>query len=481
MTAVDRLLHTPQLSQKDASRYRKKCASRYRLFTADNSNEGAAVCSMRFVLSNALLRRSEASRVLSRAVSSELPRMSANAQDLLRAYQRVTRRKVTFGTHKSRLPESEAANAFVEEVATCLSEGKSRGSDSVVVFRLLDDLDYGSNRVIIFEELKRVQNVRVCPHRFDLICALWVSVAARTIQQWWRRCKSGHLLVNRIAYENWYLVASSVAAIIQRRVRIWLRDLRWQQESLIAVISARRRDAARRLQNAWFTRREYFARRQQKLVEEICCVRQQAAVRIQRIYRGYKTRQLIDLQSSFWALFWEWDPPGSTVEVIGDFTTPAWTHRIALQWIPLLQSYTAFVPRSVGLHQFKFIVNGRYVCDGSREVVSSHESYYNNVVFVGPAVNPSPLTSIRRRLYTMPVSTPQLSRHGKEAAWDISWVPRRYETVCDLDGWLYSGQDHSESQRLERVEEFLSHNGLPRPGSNGRHEMLQSNDVRGQL
>lgn len=61
-------------------------------------------------------------------------------------------------------------------------------------------------------------------------------------------------------------------------------------------------------------------------------VHYEAAVVLQKHYRAYKAKKLVDLEFERWLITWKWDKFGKHVSVIGDFTDPPWKSQFRMQY-----------------------------------------------------------------------------------------------------------------------------------------------------
>ncbi|XP_026189879.1 uncharacterized protein LOC34622785 [Cyclospora cayetanensis] len=129
----------------------------------------------------------------------------------------------------------------------------------------------------------------------------------------------------------------------------------------------------------------------------LLAVRRLAAIEIQKAWRGVLARKVLDEEWEAWVVKWVWDKPTAIVEVIGDFSSPPWTKRHLMSYCHIRECFVLSLPRRPGRHELKFIVNGRYVCDGSQTVIADGSGHFNNLIRVRPAA-PSQLRLIRQRL-----------------------------------------------------------------------------------
>eukprot|EP01054_Gregarina_sp_Poly1_P010321 Gregarina_sp_Poly_1__10320@NODE_72_length_15994_cov_120_491179_g62_i0_p2_GENE_NODE_72_length_15994_cov_120_491179_g62_i0NODE_72_length_15994_cov_120_491179_g62_i0_p2_ORF_typecomplete_len1331_score197_46IQ/PF00612_27/4_5e07IQ/PF00612_27/0_0005IQ/PF00612_27/0_026IQ/PF00612_27/0_00059AMPK1_CBM/PF16561_5/1_4e03AMPK1_CBM/PF16561_5/5_2e10_NODE_72_length_15994_cov_120_491179_g62_i0738711379 len=227
-------------------------------------------------------------------------------------------------------------------------------------------------------------------NKLEFLRLLYHEVAATTIQKHVR----GHLarrkyeLMRRQAAVDRLLnnSATKIQSLWRGYAARWEAMLRTH----ITMHEVCRQVAARRIQCAW---RCWKARQELKvrqLADMLWRARQISAVTIQKAWRGYQVRNIVDEEWDHWVIKWIWDPPGKIVEVIGDFTAPAWIVRVAMHWCPIRRCYVAVLPRKQGRYELKFAVDGRFVCCGAGTVVEDGNGHYNNVVDVFEAQPESP-------------------------------------------------------------------------------------------
>eukprot|EP00703_Trepomonas_sp_PC1_P000758 JAP95848.1 Carbohydrate-binding module 48-containing protein [Trepomonas sp. PC1] len=84
-----------------------------------------------------------------------------------------------------------------------------------------------------------------------------------------------------------------------------------------------------------------------------------------------------------------WNRPGKDVKIAGDFSN----------WQPIDMQHQDFVWKqeqqlTYGLHRFKFVVDGQWVCDDSIQKELDNYFNWNNVIQVAPK---SPMRKIRQQ------------------------------------------------------------------------------------
>eukprot|EP00917_Polyrhabdina_sp_WS-2016_P000457 GHVP01001051.1.p1 GENE.GHVP01001051.1~~GHVP01001051.1.p1 ORF type:complete len:898 (-),score=140.81 GHVP01001051.1:3566-6259(-) len=101
-----------------------------------------------------------------------------------------------------------------------------------------------------------------------------------------------------------------------------------------------------------------------------------------------KVRELLLKPNEAHHLVFCWKRPAQTVEIAGSFTNPPWELRCPLAWCPnrryfWIDIYEAF-PHISGYHQFKYVVDGNWVCDITYPVADDGHGNLNNIVIVFP-------------------------------------------------------------------------------------------------
>ncbi|CEM33392.1 unnamed protein product [Vitrella brassicaformis CCMP3155] len=109
-------------------------------------------------------------------------------------------------------------------------------------------------------------------------------------------------------------------------------------------------------------------------------VRRDAALEIERVYRGHCGRLVAKEEKTQIVFRWIWDGPGQSVELVGDFTDMPWQDRLRMRWCNIRSCYVRPWRRRTGRYEFKFLVNGQFVCDGSLPVERDEFGNVNNVI-----------------------------------------------------------------------------------------------------
>lgn len=236
-------------------------------------------------------------------------------------------------------------------------------------------------------------------NKFDILRAVWVDSAATTVQRHWRGFLGRRRAEAEAIAVREYAARVAAATRIQRAFRKWRGHMTLVLEAVSLLLSRKRAEAATKIQRVWRKLRAAIHADIAVLAETLYRARTAAACVIQRCYRGYVERVRLDVECRRWVLEWRYDSPGHVVEVVGTFSRPQWTRRVLLPWSPTKRCYTVALPRIPGRHEFKFVVDGVYCCDGAYTVVSDGAGHYNNVSIISEAPERSPFQQIRRRLY----------------------------------------------------------------------------------
>eukprot|EP00920_Eleutheroschizon_duboscqi_P040607 GHVT01097099.1.p1 GENE.GHVT01097099.1~~GHVT01097099.1.p1 ORF type:complete len:1269 (+),score=105.84 GHVT01097099.1:202-4008(+) len=242
----------------------------------------------------------------------------------------------------------------------------------------------------------------------ELLKCMIADTAALTIQRNVRGYRARKLAAVERRRQTWLAAAVPAALFVQAVWRGWSGRLKSKFEALVRNIQKQRREAAIMIQSHWRRILVQFRVQVENLTLCIMHTRADAARELQRVWRGYRTRKVLDEDWSCWVIKWVWDPPGTVVEVVGDFSNPPWTTRHLMRYCHVRQCHTLSLERVPGCYELKFIVDGRYVCDGGETVISDGGGHFNNMVRVQPNMS-SPLGRIRERLHilsSMPPGTP---------------------------------------------------------------------------
>ncbi|PFH37851.1 IQ calmodulin-binding motif domain-containing protein [Besnoitia besnoiti] len=233
--------------------------------------------------------------------------------------------------------------------------------------------------------------------KLQVLRCMLADTAAATIQ----RVVRGHLgrlrMEKLLAERREFLRLSRAATVIQAG---W-RRVKAQEAFLVlhfaAIFARERQEAAVKIQAFWKMRIQRDKYRTMHLVECLSALRRLAAIELQRVWRGRVTRKVLDDEWQKWIIKWPWDKPGTIVEVVGDFSNPPWTKRYLMTYCYVRRCFILPLPRKPGRYEVKFIVDGRYVCDGSQTVVADGNGHFNNLIRVRPSTK-SPFRELRDRL-----------------------------------------------------------------------------------
>ncbi|KEP66177.1 UNVERIFIED_CONTAM: IQ calmodulin-binding motif domain-containing protein [Hammondia hammondi] len=331
------------------------------------------------------------------------------------------------------------------------------------------------------------------PTKLQVLRCMLADTAAVTIQRVFR----GHLgrlcAERREVEKREFLRLSAAATKIQagwRRVKA--------QETLLVLhvcetLASERNAAAVKIQAFWKMRIQRDKYRTMHLTECLAALRRLAAVELQRVWRGSVTRKVLDDEWQKWIIKWPWDKPGTIVEVVGDFSNPPWTKRYLMAYCYVRRCFILPLPRKPGRYEVKFIVDGRYVCDGSQTVVADGNGHFNNLIRVR-AESKSPFREVRERLQQLqeqnqmliyrsassPLFAPTRPSVGSHSLEDMvatqgARLPRQspvHAEALQNCGWS-SGEDlEGQAEETEPHEdESIRHAGrFERSGSCGRTE-----------
>ncbi len=91
-------------------------------------------------------------------------------------------------------------------------------------------------------------------------------------------------------------------------------------------------------------------------------------------------RRIIKFERKFHSLKWSHlQKEGHSVVVIGSFTSPPWEKELKLDFCKIRKIYVKYLKNLPhGRFEFKFIVDGEYMCDGKLPTVISREGVVNN-------------------------------------------------------------------------------------------------------
>ncbi|PHJ18552.1 iq calmodulin-binding motif domain-containing protein [Cystoisospora suis] len=235
------------------------------------------------------------------------------------------------------------------------------------------------------------------PSKLQVLRCMLADTAAATIQ----RVIRGHLerlrVHDRLAEFREHQRVKRACVKIQSSWRRFKAMEYYYMLQCCELLERERWMAATRIQAYWRMRVQRDKYRIQHLTECLAGLRRLAAIEVQRIWRGSVTRKVLDDEWKKWIIKWPWDKPGTIVEVIGDFSNPPWTKRHLMTYCHVRRCFILPLARKPGRYEIKFIVDGRYVCDGSQTVVADGNGHFNNLIRVRPATK-SPFREIRERL-----------------------------------------------------------------------------------
>ncbi|KYF40645.1 IQ calmodulin-binding motif domain-containing protein [Toxoplasma gondii ARI] len=331
------------------------------------------------------------------------------------------------------------------------------------------------------------------PTKLQVLRCMLADTAAVTIQRVFRG-HLGRLCAERRKVEKREFLRLSAAAT---KIQAGWRRVKAQETFLVLhvceTLASERNAAAVKIQAFWKMRIQRDKYRTMHLTECLAALRRLAAVELQRVWRGSVTRKVLDDEWQKWIIKWPWDKPGTIVEVVGDFSNPPWTKRYLMTYCYVRRCFILPLPRRPGRYEVKFIVDGRYVCDGSQTVVADGNGHFNNLIRVR-AETKSPFREVRERLHQLqeqnqmliyrsassPLFAPTRPSVGSHSLEDMvvtqgARLPRQspvHAEALQNCGWS-SGEDlEGQAEETEpRDDENTRHaDRFERSGSGGRTE-----------
>lgn len=123
------------------------------------------------------------------------------------------------------------------------------------------------------------------------------------------------------------------------------------------------------------------------LLRKLSEIRTQAAIQIQKHYKGFKVRQDLKFLSKVpLKKLIRWTHEGKSVSLTGNFTDPPWKVLIPLRLSTNLGEFisTALFDLKIskGTYLVKFLVDGNWVCDGNLPISQDQNGNYNNVIVI---------------------------------------------------------------------------------------------------
>jgi len=172
----------------------------------------------------------------------------------------------------------------------------------------------------------------------------------------------------------------------------------FDKKDLGGVIGTGRNMAATVIQLRWRESRERQAETYEVSVKRIMYMRKQCSCQIQSSFRGYRARKIAYFERHLLVFHWSYNDSKSTVGLIGDFTEPKWVKVLPMRWCPIRLCHVLEtpLPETSREIEYKFIVDGKAVCDGGKKMVKDKNGNINNIKIVKVGVNRDPFVHYRK-------------------------------------------------------------------------------------
>ena len=153
------------------------------------------------------------------------------------------------------------------------------------------------------------------------------------------------------------------------------------------LLLAIREQAARFLQIWYRAVRTKKQARLYALLVRLEKLRKKAAKVIHKLYKGWVTRKdLLFLKGINQKKLIRWFHEGKSVSIAANFTDPPWKEIIPMRYSKYLKEFisTVIIDRKIprGTYCIKFLVDGKWMCDGNLAISQDQFGNYNNVISV---------------------------------------------------------------------------------------------------
>ena len=160
----------------------------------------------------------------------------------------------------------------------------------------------------------------------------------------------------------------------------------------ILTLLAARKKAAFTIQKWFKSIKALKSSEYQTLLLSLEKIRSSAALYIQKFYKGFLARKELSLLKGLdHKKLIRWMHEGHSVFILSNFTDPPWKELIPLTYSRHLKEHisTVLIERKVpkGTYCIKFLVDGKWMCDGNLAISQDQFGNYNNVILVNDQKN----------------------------------------------------------------------------------------------